>query len=235
MNKKVIRNLEKHTKHLGKIGLTITNLLEHDNIYYYEINIKDINVLSKIDDLDIISNDKHTLMLYSILKYLSKKYNDNTIIIDDDYFEELLGITTGTLIDIKNDIVEIGVVKISNDSYEILDNVEFKNDYEFYKISEHYYVYRFKNSDDEIIYVGRTTNLHNRMKQHFGNNSHLPKQCYDETYKVEYVTLTSEVLMVMAEIYFINSFSPKYNTKDLFRGTAYISEFEELKWENYNK
>lgn len=236
MNKKVVRNIEKHTKKLGKIGLTITNLLEHDDTYYYEINIKDINVLSKIDDLDIISNDKHTLMLYSILKYLSKKYNDNTIIIDDDYFEELLGVTKGKLIDIKNDLSKTDVVKIKNDNYIVLDNVEFESDYTKYNVSEKYYVYRFINNENSIIYVGRTVNLHNRMNQHFGGKGHLPEQAYNEVDKVEYCVLDSEISMVMAELYFINKFKPKHNTSDLYRGgeDIFLQEFENLEWKIYD-
>lgn len=235
MNKKVIRNIEKHTKKLGKIGLTITNLLEHDNIYYYEINIKDINTICKVDDLDIIINNKQTLMLYSILKYCSKKYNDNTITIEDDYLKELLGVTKGNLIDIKNDLSKTDVVNISNDTYIVLDNIEL-TDYVKYEINEKYHVYRFINKEGEIIYIGRTTSMKNRMSQHFGSNSHLPQQVYDELNKIEYTTLNSEVLMAMCEIYEINKYNPKYNTKDLYRGgeNIYLQEFENLEWIEYD-
>lgn len=232
MNKKLIRNVEKHTKHLGKIGLTITNLLESDNIYYYEINIKDINIISKIDDLDIISNNKQMLMVYIILKYLSNKYNDNTIAINDDYLEELLGVTKGKLIDIKNDLSKTDVVKVSNNTYIVLDNAKLV-EYVKYEINEKYYVYKFINNDGDCIYVGRTVNLHNRMNQHF-SKGHLPKTAYKEVEKIEYTILDSEIAMVMCELYFINKYKPKYNTSDLYRGEMYLRKFENLQWEIYD-
>lgn len=233
MNKKVIRNLEKHTKQLSKIGLTIINLLESDSTYYYEINIRDINVICKTDDLDAISDNKQMLMLYAVLKYLSNKYEDNTITIDNDYVESLLGITKGKLIDIKNDLSKTDVVTIDNDTYTVLDNAELL-EYTIYNVGEKYYVYRFINSDGNIIYVGRTINLHNRMNQHFGSKGHLPKQAYDEVNKIEYTILDSEIAMVMCELYYINKYNCKYNTSDIYRGQIYLREFEDLEWEIYN-
>lgn len=233
LNKKIIRNLEKHTKHLSKIGLTIINLLESDNTYYYQINIKDMTIISKVDDLDIISNNKQVLTMYAILKYLSCKYNDNVITINDDYFKEMLGVTTGKLIDIKNDISKTDIVKVNNDEYTVLDNIELF-EYIEYKINEKYYVYRFINKDGDIIYVGRTVNLHNRMNQHFGGKGHLCKEAYSEVDKIEFTVLDSELSMVMCELYFINKYKAKYNTADLYRGFVYLEEFENLEWENYN-
>jgi predicted GIY-YIG superfamily endonuclease len=236
MNKKVIRNLEKHTKQLSKIGLTINSLLESDEKYYYEIQTKDINVICKTDDLDAISDNKQMLMLYAILKYLSNKYEDNVITIDNDYAESLLGVTSGILIDIKNDLSKTDVVKIDGDTYTVLDNVEFESDYTVYNVSEKYYVYRFINKEGDIIYVGRTQNLHNRMNQHFGSKGHLPKQAYDEVNRIEYTILDSEIKMVMCEIYEINKFNSKYNTKDLYRGEIYLEQFEDenLQWKIYD-
>lgn len=236
MNKKVIRNLEKHTKQLSKIGLTINSLLESDEKYYYEIQIKDINVICKTDDLDVISDNKQMLMLYAVLKYLSNKYEDNVITIDNDYAESLLGVTSGILIDIKNDLSKTDVVKIDGDTYTVLDNVEFESDYTVYNVSEKYYVYRFINKEGDIIYVGRTQNLHNRMNQHFGSKGHLPKQAYDEVNRIEYTILDSEIKMVMCEIYEINKFNSKYNTKDLYRGEIYLEQFEDenLQWKIYD-
>lgn len=236
MNKKVIRNLEKHTKHLGKIGLTITNLLESNNTYYYEIQIKDITFISKIDDFDIISDDKQKLILYVTLKFLSNKYDDNTVIIDDSYLMEILGITEGKLIDIKNDLSKIDVLNVNNDTYTILDNVIFNVDYTRYEINQKYYVYRFLNSEGICIYVGRTTNIYNRMEQHFGKNAHLPKQAYNEVSRIEYTILESEIAMVLLELYQINKYNCKYNTKDLYRGLIYLEQFEDenLQWKIYD-
>lgn len=233
MNKKVIRNLEKNTKQLEKIKLTISSLLESDDEkFYYEVQIKDINVICKIEDLDEISGNKQMLMLYATLKYLSNKYDDNEVIIDDDYAESL-GITEGMLIDIKNNLSKTGVVKIDGDTYTILDNVKLDECMKF-ELSQKYYVYRFL-SENSIIYVGRSTNIHNRMKKHF-TKGHLPKQCYDSVDKIEYCVLDSEISMVMAELYFINKWKPIYNTADIYRGQVLnLQEFENLQWEIYDR
>lgn len=59
-----------------------------------------------------------------------------------------------------------------------------------------YYVYRFKNNKDIIIYVGKTINLENRFKQH----EHLTS----DVEKIEYIECSSEAEMVWKEIYYIN-------------------------------
>lgn len=74
------------------------------------------------------------------------------------------------------------------------------------------YIYRFINGDNEVIYVGRTDNLDNRlMNQHFTDNGHLPQQCYDECMVIEYAELKSDNEMRIYEIYYISKFKPKYN------------------------
>lgn len=43
------------------------------------------------------------------------------------------------------------------------------------------FVYRFKNKDNDIIYVGGTISLERRLKEHFCVTGHLPQECYQET------------------------------------------------------
>lgn len=78
-----------------------------------------------------------------------------------------------------------------------------------------YYVYRFLNSNEKIIYVGRTVNFNNRMKQHFGDSGHLPKECYDSVRKIEYLELNHPIDMIIYELYYISKYRPKYNTNDI--------------------
>lgn len=74
-----------------------------------------------------------------------------------------------------------------------------------------YYVYRFKNIDDKIIYVGKTNNIRTRMSQHF-TSGHLPKECYDSVKEIEFIKLNSNTEMDIYETYFINKYNPRYNT-----------------------
>lgn len=59
-----------------------------------------------------------------------------------------------------------------------------------------YYVYRFKDKEGNILYVGRTKDLLKRLKNH----EHLDK----EICNVEYIKCSSEAEMVWKEIYYIN-------------------------------
>ncbi|MFR4462946.1 MAG: GIY-YIG nuclease family protein [Bacteroides xylanisolvens] len=53
-----------------------------------------------------------------------------------------------------------------------------------------YYVYRFKNKEGRVIYVGKTSlPLATRFNQH----GHLPDKCYEQVERIEYrVQLSSE-------------------------------------------
>ena len=72
-----------------------------------------------------------------------------------------------------------------------------------------YYVYRFKDKNDEIIYIGKAKTLSSRMSGH----NHLPMECYDSIDKIEYIELNNQSEGSMYEIYWINKLSPKYNTE----------------------
>ncbi|UGO50977.1 GIY-YIG nuclease family protein [Bacillus phage vB_BanS_Nate] len=75
-----------------------------------------------------------------------------------------------------------------------------------------FYVYRFLNKLNEVIYVGRTNNLKRRMTyEHFSKYGHLPQQCYQECGTVEFMEIESETEMKIYELYLINKYNPKYN------------------------
>lgn len=77
-----------------------------------------------------------------------------------------------------------------------------------------YYVYRFMGNDGEILYVGRTIDMEQRVKTHFSSAGHLNSECYERTLKVEYIGLPTKIDMVIKELYYINKWKPSYNTKD---------------------
>lgn len=241
MNKKPVRLLEKHTKTLSKYEIYITKLIETDEEYYYEATIKDLTVLLNIETIEkIITNkNKHNkaLPIYMFLKYLSKKHKDNEINVDDTYLKEIIGMNDNVLIFSINYLTKLKLIKwqYNNDSckYEILDNITI-TDYTVYEIEETYYIYRFINNENKVIYIGRTQNLDQRMKTHYGTKGHLPKQCYKNTKKIEYATCSNEIEMVLIEIYLINKYKPIYNNKDLYRGRITLTDFEKLEWKEYN-
>ena len=75
-----------------------------------------------------------------------------------------------------------------------------------------YYVYRFLDKDNNIIYIGKTNNLNRRMTgQHFSHRGHLTRECYVETEKIEYSQYKSSNMMSVYEIFLINRHTPRYN------------------------
>lgn len=89
-----------------------------------------------------------------------------------------------------------------------------------------YYVYRFINYDDDIVYVGRTVNL----LQRFTNHSFLT----DAIKKIEYITCRTYADMVWKEIYYINLFANEctINTKDVYEGGVTFLNMKD-EWKTY--
>ena len=96
-----------------------------------------------------------------------------------------------------------------------------------------YYIYRFLDADNNIIYIGKTNNIKRRIEgQHFSHRSHLPEQCYAETRKIEYSQFKSSTMMSMYEIFLINKHSPAHNKEFNHRESMGI-ELPELSWVEY--
>lgn len=92
-------------------------------------------------------------------------------------------------------------------------------------------IYRFLDKDNNIIYVGKTVDLVNRMTTHF-SGGHLDESCYEQVNKIEYIKCENQADMNIKEIYFINKYKPKFNTKDLYKGEVYNSDYDSIVWDN---
>lgn len=90
-------------------------------------------------------------------------------------------------------------------------------------------VYRFLNKDDEIIYIGKTKSLKNRISSH----GHLPKECYDSIDRIEYITLDNSDEMGIYERYLINKHNPKYN-KEFNNNSRFCFELPDKEWKVYD-
>ena len=95
------------------------------------------------------------------------------------------------------------------------------------------YVYRFIDGKGNIIYVGKTVNINNRMQQHF-SNGHLPKECYKSVALIEYQKYKTESDSLVMETYYITKYSPKYNKLQQSRDLPTI-EFDEGSWRTYKQ
>lgn len=91
-------------------------------------------------------------------------------------------------------------------------------------------VYRFLNSNNEIIYIGKAKDLKNRLNNH----AHLPKECYEEVCEVEYCSFETEDEMDLAERYLIPKIRPKYNSVMAGRKIGLsIPIFDNMAWIKY--
>ena len=123
-----------------------------------------------------------------------------------------------------------------------------------------FYIYRFLDKDDNIIYVGKTTNFDKRMEVHFGkvnfhnvllvdesepcsfemneessyellmHHGHLESECYESVRNVEKMTLNNQYEMDILEIHFINKFRPQYNTEFKYNNVTELFDIREPKW-----
>lgn len=78
------------------------------------------------------------------------------------------------------------------------------------------YVYRFIDKNNRIIYVGKTKQT---LRTRFYSHNHLPDECYQKVWCIEYIECHTEADMSMKEIYYINQEHAKgnaeYNTADV--------------------
>lgn len=99
-----------------------------------------------------------------------------------------------------------------------------------------YYVYRFLNSNNEVIYVGKTNDLDRRMKQqHFTNAGNLTMEEYGEVNEVEYITLKTRIDMDIKELYYINTWKPKFNRKDKIEESIALELAVADEWLKYDE
>lgn len=98
------------------------------------------------------------------------------------------------------------------------------------------YIYRFIDSNLKPIYVGKTNNLDRRFKQHF-TKGHLPKECYNSVYSIEYIKVNSELNALLLETFYINKYRPIYNKLNKTYKTTSIEDvnLKEIKdnWKTY--
>ena len=99
-----------------------------------------------------------------------------------------------------------------------------------------YYVYRFLDKSNQIVYVGKTGYLKKRMTEHFSKQGHLTKGQYEQVEKIEYVELAFHLDMDFLEKYLINLWKPPFNSVDKDSDiTLFSFNNAPLKWKNFDK
>jgi len=81
-------------------------------------------------------------------------------------------------------------------------------------IPEHPGVYRFYNSDDKVIYVGKAKNLKNRLSNYFqANLATKTDRMVHEAVRVDWTIVATEVEALQLEFSWIKQYNPYYNVQ----------------------
>ncbi len=94
-------------------------------------------------------------------------------------------------------------------------------------------VYRFRNSVNEIVYVGKCMNLSQRLLTHKYNH-HLPIDAYIETKAVDYISYPSYADAGIMEKAYIAYFQPKYNIQFTKEGPVTVLQEDVLSTQQWS-
>jgi DNA polymerase-3 subunit epsilon len=81
------------------------------------------------------------------------------------------------------------------------------------KIPETTGVYYFLNNKQEILYIGKSTNMYNRAINHFNPAENKGKKLLNELYNVDFVEAGSELIALLLENKEIKTHKPEFNTR----------------------
>jgi excinuclease UvrABC nuclease subunit len=90
------------------------------------------------------------------------------------------------------------------------------------------YIYKFYNEQDEVIYIGKTTDLQMRFNAHRNT-----KSWWHEVSEIKYIECQDNFEMTTYERYYIRKFNPKYNVaeRDCLVPRFTLSELDFKKYE----
>lgn len=91
-----------------------------------------------------------------------------------------------------------------------------------------YFVYKYINKKNELLYVGQTIDLDRRFNEHKNRIWDIEKE------KILYAECKTIIDMNIYEMFYINKLKPKYNTALVFNDLPSF-DLPELEWKEYNK
>ena len=74
-----------------------------------------------------------------------------------------------------------------------------------------FYIYKMYGQDNELLYIGKTTNIEARMNQHFSKDTIKNQQWKENVSYIDYYEFKAKVDMDIMELYYIALERPKYN------------------------
>lgn len=102
-------------------------------------------------------------------------------------------------------------------------------------IMSNYNIYKIIGENDEVLYVGLTTNHWDRIRSsHMSGNGHLPDECYEEMKAIHIAPVNNRDEMKIYERYLINLLNPKYNCK-MNNQSNFRFKLPKLRWYDYKQ
>lgn len=100
-----------------------------------------------------------------------------------------------------------------------------------------FYVYRFLDNNDNIIYVGKTNNIYSRIYNHINIAISIKQNenqflMYQNIYKIEYSEVKSDYHMNIYEIHYICKYNPPFNDNFKSNNTQ-LFDLPELIWKPF--
>lgn len=89
--------------------------------------------------------------------------------------------------------------------------IDKMKEYILKKLPEECGVYYFLNKEQEIIYVGKSTNMYQRAIAHFNSKENKSKKLLNDLYNVDFTITGSELVALLLESSEIKKHKPKYN------------------------
>ena len=115
-------------------------------------------------------------------------------------FDILLNIKSQHPVYKSMDIAEINTTRLDKIKQYILN-----------KLPEECGVYYFLNKEQEIIYIGKSTNMYSRAVSHFNTKESKGKKMLNDLYNVDFLKTGSELIALLVEAEEIKKHKPLYN------------------------
>ena len=110
------------------------------------------------------------------------------------------------------------------------------------KLPEECGVYYFLDQEQNIIYIGKSTNMYSRAMSHFNTKEQKGRKMLNELYNVDFVKTGSELIALLLESEEIKKHKPKFNNRrkaesfthsiDWFKDDKGIINFKIVEYEN---
>lgn len=197
------------------------NQLNYNLIDYYKVGRNSFYILEKKDTdiwLDLQSlykiKSKEEHLIYSKSRLLNLNKSRNKIIQENNL---TISPTTAKVFD---DILEEQRIIQKQFSHKIKD----------IQVKPTNVVYRFLDEQNNLIYIGKSSDLRTRIKNHSMENKQ-GDWFHKEVFNIEYIQFEQYGDCSLAEIYFVSKLKPKYNKDFTYWDTSLdLDIFNNKKW-----